>query len=60
VAAAERKAAKYLRETLRVLLEQVRRHYLKAPGSDYKVYSYGPFEKAVDPLQYPEYRKVRT
>ena len=39
----------------------MRKHYFPHPAiADHKIYSYEPFEKAVDPLRYPDYAQIVT
>ena len=39
----------------------MRKHYFPHPTiADQKIFSYEPFEKAVDPLRYPDYAQIVT
>lgn len=53
----ERKVEKYLKTSFELAIEQVKNHYIISPFGN-AVNTSGPFLKAVDPLQFPDYATI--
>ena len=66
-ASIQKRATKYLNELFRRSLEEIKAHYLLPVtrglqannNKPVKIFSASPFLKAVDPVLFPDYAKVR-